>query len=237
MTNVPDQTSVYGFLQRPSMVDFPGHLAAVFFTSGCNFACGFCHNAGLLQRKRAGITADRLRQVTRDFRAKDWVDGVVITGGEPTLCEDLPALVDFFKGEGLAVKLDTNGSHPERLPSLLESVDAVAMDIKCSLESYPALAAFRDTDRIRESVRAILASTCVHEFRTTVIESFHTDEEMRAVGELIDGAQTYTLQPFVPREDLPDPALRSEPRTSPSRLQALHTLMQPYAQTVAVKGA
>lgn len=236
MTVLPETTSIYGFLQRPSLVDFPGRVAAVFFTSGCNFACGFCHNAGLLQRRQAGLSADKVRQTVRTFRNRDWVDGVVITGGEPTLCEDLSDLVSFFRREGLAVKLDTNGSRPTVLREVLPLVDAVAMDVKCGPENYRALTGFGEPETVAESIRLILDAACSHEFRTTVIESFHTDDEMHAVGRMIDGARRYTLQPFLPREDLPDPVLRAEPRTSPERLRHLRTLMAPYAESVTIKG-
>ncbi len=237
MIPLPDSTSVYGFLQRPSLVDFPGRLAAVFFTSGCNFACGFCHNAGLLQRKQAGLTAERLRDAVRRFRTRDWVDGAVITGGEPTLCDDLPAILELFRSEGLAVKLDTNGSRPDILRDLLPRVDCVAMDVKCSPKTYPDLTGFDRMEAIDESIGLILAADCDHEFRTTVIESVHTDEEMRAVGERIRGARSYTLQPFIPRDDLPDPLLRAEPRTTPERMEQLSALMAPYAESVTIKGA
>lgn len=237
MIPLPDSTSVYGFLQRPSLVDFPARLAAVFFTSGCNFACGFCHNAGLLQRKQAGLTAERLRGAVRRFRTRDWVDGAVITGGEPTLCDDLPAIIELFRSEGLAVKLDTNGSRPDILRNLLPRVDCVAMDVKCSPQTYPDLTGFDRLETIDESIGLILAADCVHEFRTTVIESVHSDEEMRAVGERIRGARSYTLQPFIPRDDLPDPLLRAEPRTTPERMKNLQALMTPYAESVTIKGA
>ncbi|MFW6367280.1 MAG: anaerobic ribonucleoside-triphosphate reductase activating protein [bacterium] len=237
MTPLPDETSVYRFLQRPSLVDFPGRLAAVFFTSGCNFACGFCHNAGLLQRKQKGLSAERLRHAVRRFRTRDWVDGAVITGGEPTLCDDLPAIIEMLRGEGLAVKLDTNGSRPEILRNLLPRVDCVAMDVKCSLQTYPKLAGFNSAETVKESIALIMAADCEHEFRTTVIESVHSDEEMSAVGDLIRGARSYTLQPFIPRDDLPDPLLRAVPRTTPDRMKQLQTLMTPYAESVTIKGA
>lgn len=232
---LPDTTSVYSFLQRPSMVDFPGRMAAVFFTSGCNMACGFCHNAGLLQRRRAGFEADRLADVVRRFRA-DWVDAVVITGGEPTLCPDLDALVDFFRGQGLKVKLDTNGTHPEVLEALLPRLDYVAMDVKCSPARLRDLTGFADPGAIRTSIDLIKRAARSYEFRTTVITSFHTDAEMREIGKSVNGAARHVLQPFVPHEDLPDPALRNEPRTSPERLRYLGQLMRAYVDEVIVRG-
>jgi len=231
----PDcETSVYGFLRNPSMVDFPGHLAAVFFVSGCNFSCGFCHNAALLQKRQKGITAARLEEVVQGFK-KDWVDGAVISGGEPTLAPDLMDLLRFFKGHGFAVKLDTNGSRPDVLTSVLPLVDCVAMDVKCSLERYAELVEYSRGDTIRESISLIKEKASSYEFRTTVIEDFHTDDEMHRIGELIHGASRYVLQPFVPRDDLPSSDLRDRPRTSSERMPAVGELMRTYARNVVVK--
>ena len=98
--------SVYAYLEKPSMVDYPKHFAAVFFTSGCNFTCGFCHNAMLMGRKQAGLSWEKLETAGAKFK-KDWVNGVVITGGEPTCAGNLNELINFFKQFGFAVKRDT----------------------------------------------------------------------------------------------------------------------------------
>ena len=113
------------------MVDYPKHFAAVFFTSGCDFTCGFCHNATLIGKKQAGLSRDKLEEAAARFK-KNWVNGVVITGGEPTGADDLLDLIHFFKDRfGFSVKLDTNGSNPHRLAECLPFVDYVAMDVKC----------------------------------------------------------------------------------------------------------
>jgi pyruvate formate lyase activating enzyme len=102
--------SVYAYLEKPSMVDYPGRYAAVFFTSGCNFRCGFCHNATLMGRQKAALTWEQLTEAATRFK-NNWVNGIVITGGEPTCSDDLVDLIRFFKERfGFAVKLDTNGS-------------------------------------------------------------------------------------------------------------------------------
>ena len=230
------RSPVFGFRKQPSMVDFPGRMAAVFFTTGCNFHCGFCHNAGLLGEPRPGYPWERLRGVCSRF-LDQWVDGAVITGGEPTLAPELPELVAFLKGVGFAVKVDSNGSRPEVLAQLLPDLAYVAMDVKCGLSSYPEFVKFPDTGKIAQSVDLLRGSGVPYEFRTTVVQSFHTDEEMRAIGRLINPARRYVLQPFVPRDDLPAPAFRREPRTPPDRLDYLGDFMRVFAAEVVVRGA
>ncbi len=227
--------SIFGFRKSPSLVDFPDHMSAVFFISGCNFCCGFCHNASLMQVRQQGYTWDRFRDVCARFRDQ-WVDGAVLTGGEPTLAPDLIEVVTTLREYGFAVKLDTNGSKPDVLAEVLPLVRYVAMDVKCALASYPGFVHFPDTACIRESVQLLRADTTDYELRTTVVESFHTDDEMRAIGELIAPARRYVLQPFVPRDDVPDPDLASQPRTNPERLEFLGRMMEAYAEEVIVRG-
>lgn len=226
---------VYGFLKQPSMVDFTGRLAGVFFLSGCNFRCRFCHNPGLIPHSENLISWKRLEKVCSEF-ADNWVDAAVITGGEPTLSPALGQLIGFFKTRGWAVKLDTNGSAPDRLGACLPQVDYVAMDLKADLEGYEPLAAYSRTENIRSSVDLLKREAPDYEFRTTVLPVFHTDRRMAAMGEILRGAARYALQPFVPKPGLPDPALESVGRTPPERLDALGRMMQPYADEVIVRG-
>ena len=201
------------------MVDYPGTLAALLFTSGCNFRCGFCHNASLISTAR-GIPWDALNAQCRNWR-EQWVDAAVVTGGEPTVAPELPALIEFLKAFGWRVKLDTNGSHPDILKDCLDSVDYVAMDVKASLATYPELTGFADVEAIGRSVGILKDAAVDYEFRTTVIESIHTAEEIEEISELIRGARRYVLQPFRPADDLPAARFRSLPRTPPQRLQDL----------------
>ncbi len=227
---------VFAYLRHPSLVDFPGRLAAVVFTSGCNFRCGFCHNAALMDRTRPGIPWAKLETAVRAFR-NNWVTGAVITGGEPTLAPGLGDLIRFFKERGLAVKLDTNGTRPDVLRALVPLLDGVAMDVKASLAAYPALTGWNDPAPIRESI-AIAKGMGKHGLlRTTILTPFHTDAMMREIGALIDGASIYQMQAFVPRDDLPGPTFRSLPRTAPERLEALRALMLPFATSVVIRGA
>lgn len=227
---------VYGFLRNPSMVDYAGHLSAVFFLSGCNFGCGFCHNARLMGRRRAGLSWTRLAETCRRFR-ENWADAAVITGGEPTLSAGLVELIAFLRQQGWFIKLDTNGSNPKRLERCLPLVDYVAMDVKASPLRYPYVVGYSGVDRIAASVSLIREHAADYEFRTTVIEPVHDDDQMRQIGELIRGARRYVLQPFVPKPGLPDASYESYPRTTPQRLNALHAIMAEYCDKVEVRGA
>lgn len=218
------------------MIDYPGHLCGVFFTSGCNFSCGFCHNAPLMGRKQKGLLWSLLDEICRRFK-NEWTDAVCITGGEPTLAPDLIPLIEFFRGFGFKIKLDSNGALPDVLKECLPLVDYIAMDIKAGLSGYPNLVGFTRTAKIAESVRFIMNSGKDYEFRTTVIEPFHTDEQMQEIAGLIQGAKRYCIQPFIPKDNLPDPRLRETKRTTPARLRQIEQFMKPYVQEIIVRGA
>lgn len=230
-----DTTCVYGYLKNPSMVDYPDHLAAVFFTSGCNFTCGFCHNAALMGRRRDGLRKDVLQEACVRFR-ESWVTGAVITGGEPTLCPDLPDLIQFFHGMGWRVKLDTNGSMPDVLERCLPLVDYVAMDVKAGPEGYSKLAGFDQIDRLRRSIALIRERAKAYEFRTTIIEPFHDDAQMEGIIELVCGARRYIIQPFIPNDELPDPAFRQLKRTGSERLNRIRDMAAPHVEELLVRG-
>lgn len=227
---------IYAFLEKPSMIDFPGHLCGVFFTSGCNFTCGFCHNAVLMGKPQKTLSWERLHEVCQRFK-DEWTDAVCITGGEPTLQPELIQLIRFFRERGFKIKLDSNGSRPEVLKDCLPLIDLVAMDIKSGPSGYEELTGFSDLEKIRESIELIMNSGVDYEFRTTVLTPFHSDEQMLEIGELIQGAKRYTLQAFVPQDVLPDPTFRTLKRTTPDRLHELEKLMAPFADEIIVRGA
>ena len=229
-------SSVYAHLEKPSMVDYPKRFAAVFFTSGCGFTCGFCHNAALMGKKQAGLSWETLGAACTKFK-KDWVNGVVITGGEPTSSDDLLELIHFFKRFGFAVKLDTNGSNPQRLAECLPHVDYVAMDIKCGLSAYPDVVGFSATEMIAESIHLIRAEAKDYEFRTTIIEPIHTNEQMDDIRTLVEGSRRYILQAFIPRDHLPGEEFRNIPRTTAARLHELRTRMAGCAREILLRGA
>lgn len=231
----PDFSPIYACMRNPSLVDFPGRMAAVFFVTGCNFHCGFCHNAPLLGSVKQGYSWERLDTLCQKFR-RQWVNAVVLTGGEPSLAANLMETLHFFRDRGFEVKLDTNGSRPGVLEQVLSLVNFVAMDVKCSLPRYADFVEFADPEAIRDSIRLLLGSTMAYEFRTTLIEPVHTDEEMSAIGETVRGATCFALQPFIPRDDLPEPQLRVTPRTRPQALRHAADILRPYVRHVEIRG-
>lgn len=222
-------------MRQPSLVDYPGKLAVLMFTSGCDFRCGFCHNPDLLDRFDAKTFSFKALKERLDKYREEWVKAVTVSGGEPTVHAALPDTLAFLKEEGFLVKLDTNGSNPEMLRNVLPVVDYVAMDIKCALANYPGFVKYRHLDRIRESIRIIMNGARDYEFRTTVLEGFHTPAEIVSAAQDVRGARRWIFQPFVPHENLPDVTLRSAARTKPSTLQECAAAAAPFVQEAKVR--
>jgi len=190
-------------LQKTTLLDYPGRIACTVFLPGCNLRCPFCHNASLVLRPRAAMTQETLLAFLQTRRRK--LDGVCVTGGEPTLHSDLPQLLEAIKALGFLVKLDTNGTRPAMLKSILDAglADYVAMDIKNSPEKYAATCGGPEVlDAVRESVRLLESGSVEHEFRTTVLHPFHTPEDLAAIGQWLRGTSHYFIQAFVDSGDL-----------------------------------
>ncbi len=186
-----------GGLQKNSLIDFPGTVACVVFTSGCNFCCPYCHNPDLAKGADtgAGITEAGLFAFLE--KRKGLLDGVVITGGEPTLQKDLEGFCFKIRNMGYRIKLDTNGSHPRVVARLLQRqlVDFVAMDIKSNLEGYSRFVKGPFSgEAIMESVNLIMETAPAYEFRTTCVRPFVDVTTMADIGGMIKGASHYVLQ-------------------------------------------
>lgn len=187
-----------------TLVDYPGRLAATVFTQGCTLRCPFCHSPELVDPAHADFAAARAHDRTQAFFAflttrQGKLDGVCITGGEPTLHADLPAFIRRIRELGFLVKLDTNGTLPDRVEALVKEgiVDYWAMDVKHAPGKYAQAAGVAvDVAAITRSIRAIMGSSAAYEFRTTVVPGIHTDADLDAIGEWIAGARAYYLQPF-----------------------------------------
>ena len=204
-----------GFIET-SFVDWPGKIASVVFLPGCSFSCGWCHNRMLLDAPDKLDTPSFSQVVNRITELKQWVDGIVVTGGEPTIHSCLPELVGKLN-QLAPVKLDTNGSRPEMLEFLLNAglLAGVSMDIKAPLETdyYTRVAAVPvDIDQIKRSIKLILESGLWYEFRTTVLPGMHTREDIetmeKQLKELNGGGELkrpLKLQAFKPGEHLPEP--------------------------------
>ena len=223
-------------LQKMTLLDFPGHVACTVFLGGCDLRCPFCHNYEL-----ATGAAPALMEEEEFFsfleKRKGLLDGVAVTGGEPCLHRDLPAFLKRVRSMGYLTKVDTNGNHPELLEEILCNglADYVAMDIKNSPAKYAVtcgLDAF-DLSNVRESIRLLLESGIDHEFRTTVVEEFHEEEDFREIGKLIQGAEKYFLQSFTDRDTVPYGNLHAP---SPEKLRKFALIVQEYVQTVEIRG-
>jgi pyruvate formate lyase activating enzyme len=191
---------IIGGLQKTSLIDFPGKVSCVCFVSGCNFRCPYCHNPDLVHPPgNAFLDESGFLAFIRERRG--FLDGVVISGGEPTLQNDLPAFVSLVKREGYAVKLDTNGSHPRILRELMgkKLLDYVAMDIKTDPSLYPKFMQREiDPDCIRSSIQLIMTSGIPYEFRTTCVRPIVDARTVETIAQLIQGCFLYVLQQFSP---------------------------------------
>ena len=198
---VYNRSMVIHGIQKLTLVDYPGHPAAILFTGDCNFRCPFCQNAPLVfSSSSEPVIADE-EIFSFLTKRKGMLDGVVVTGGEPTLQKDLIPYLGRLKDLGYLVKLDTNGYRPDVLEKAMESgyVDYVAMDIKTSLDEYPVVAGIKNLDvsRIERSVELLKSGAVDYEFRTTVVEPLHHKENFEKIGELLKGCRRYYLQSFV----------------------------------------
>jgi len=189
---------IIGGLQKTSLIDFPGKVSCVCFVSGCNFRCPYCHNPDLVQHPgNAFLDENSFLDFVRERQG--FLDGVVISGGEPTLQNDLPAFVSRIKKAGYAVKVDTNGSHPHMIRDLIEKrlVDYIAMDIKTDPSLYPLfMKRGIDPDCIRSSIKLIMASGIPYEFRTTCVRPIVDAGAVETIARLIQGSFLYVLQNF-----------------------------------------
>lgn len=229
-------------LQKMTLLDYPGKVACTVFLQGCNFRCPFCHNSELLGG--AGQPLIETEELLAFLRKRvGLLDGVCITGGEPTLQPDLPELIRQIKTLGYSVKLDTNGSRPEVLKTLAEEglLDYVAMDIKNGPGQYCATAGMSPglLPQVEESMRFLLTGALDYEFRTTVVAEFHNEASIAQIGpwleKIVPGckAKRFFLQSFVDRDSVLCPGLH-EP--TQEQLALFRALLLPHAQLVEIRG-
>ena len=199
-----------GGLQKVSMIDYPGKLSAVLFLSGCNFHCPYCHNPDLAAGTAGARIAEEDVMAYLDVR-RNLLDGVVISGGEPTLQSGLPDLCRALKARRYAVKLDTNGSRPEMLGALIQDrlIDCIAMDVKTDPDRYaPALCTPDPAAAIKASIQLIMRSGLPYEFRTTCFRPLISATTMGRIASFIKGAKAYAIQKFYAKKTL-DPGAGS----------------------------
>lgn len=232
--------------QRTSLIDFPGHIATVLFTGGCNFRCPMCHNADLVLRPETLPSIPAAEVMAHLEQRAGMITGVVITGGEPTLQPDLADFIAQLKRHNhkLAIKLDTNGYRPAVLAALLDEgmLDYVAMDVKAPPKKYAHLAGGErlrcdfDITRIERSISLIRESDRPYEFRTTVVPDLLTASDIEAIARWLDGAETYVLQQFRAQGTL-DPALAAPPPYPAAELVAMAERARRWLPTVKLRGA
>ncbi len=193
---------IKGFLET-SFIDWPGYISAVIFLPGCNFRCPYCHNFTLVSDPDSYQTLELDYVLSRLRPFVGWIDGVVVSGGEPTLHPGLPRLLELIKAEGFAVKLDTNGSRPQVLRRLVEGglVDMVAMDLKAPLDEFAygrAAGGAVDLEAVRSSLEYLKACGIAHEFRSTIWPDWHGPRELQVMARELAGARRWTLQALNP---------------------------------------
>ena len=226
-------------LQKMTLLDFPGKVACTVFFQGCNFRCPFCHNSDLLPGQGQPLMDD---QELLDFlqKRKGLLDGVCITGGEPTLQPQLLSLMRRIKELGYAVKLDTNGSRPQVLRQLVEAgvVDYVAMDIKNSREEYSKTAGMNESllTQVEESIRYLLSGAVDYEFRTTVAKPLHTAASIEAMGNWVaqwGKPKRWYLQCYVDRESVLGSGLSAPTKEEMERYCKILGL---YTEAISLRG-
>ena len=224
-------------IQKLTLLDYPGKVACTVFLSGCNLRCPYCHNPGLVLPERGNESEMPVAEVEAFLaRRKGTLDGVCVTGGEPTLQPELPAFLEKLRCLGFAIKLDTNGTNPEMLKVLMHDgiLDYVAMDIKNSPERYRETCGGADVlSKVQESAGLLLNGATGFEFRTTVCKPLHTERDMAQIGRWLKGAKRYFLQAFVDSGDLVSGGVQAHTRDELTRLR--QTVL-PYIPNTQLRG-
>lgn len=192
-------------LQKLTLLDFPGRLACTVFLGGCNFKCPYCYNTSLIDASRAKTLINEEDFLSFLDSRKGKLQGVAITGGEPLLNPDIRNIILKIRERGFLVKLDTNGSFPERLEALIDEglVDYVAMDIKNVYGKYSiTVGANVNLEKIKQSIDILLSNKVDYEFRTTVIKEFHDIEDFNVIGKMIKGTKNYFIQNFQDKDSV-----------------------------------
>ena len=190
---------IYG-LQKTTLLDYPGHVACTVFFGYCNFNCPFCHNSSLLLPSQNDVRIPESEVFSHLTKRKGILEGVCITGGEPTLYKELSPFLRKIKELGYKIKLDTNGTNPSLLHTLLEEqlLDYVAMDIKNSPKHYPLStgSTVAVLPEINKSIELLMTSSISYEFRTTLVKEHHTIQDIKEIGQWLAGDSSYYLQNF-----------------------------------------
>lgn len=228
---------IKGF-QGTSLLDFPGRISSLVFWGGCNLTCPFCHNPALVLNPEAYPDLDPADLLATLAERKSFIDGVVISGGEPTLGRGLLPFLEEVKALGLAVKLDTNGLAPQIIAEIVDKqlVDYLAIDLKTTPERYPELhSGAVSPEALIETVHLCTEVAVELEYRTTCVPGWVDEDVIIKLGELIDGAPLWALQQYHPEHALCEQAKEATPY-SPEQIQSFAEIAGNYAQQVIVRG-
>jgi len=227
-----------GGLQKLTLIDYPGKVAATVFLFGCNFRCPYCHNPELVYSK---FGEGQIQIKESDFfkflkERIGFLDGICITGGEPTIHSDLPKFIRKIKKIGFLIKLDTNGSNPDMLKELVENnlVDFVAMDIKTSILKYKKFGAEHEIPQIQKSINIIWDSDKDYEFRTTVAPEIVDEKDIEEIGQWLKGSKKIALQQFRPEKVL-DLSFQNIKPYSLQELEKMVKILEPHIEKVELR--
>jgi len=240
---------IIGGLEKLTLLDYPDHLAAIIFTQGCNFRCHFCYNPMLVLPRKGGDEKNKKEKGFSPLSTEDLflflkerfgrLEGVVITGGEPTMHPDLPSFIKKIKDIGYLVKLDTNGTKPEMVSQLIKDklIDYIAMDLKAPIAKYEQTVGVKlDWDNIKKSVKIISESGLPYEFRTTVVPGLLAKEDFHKMGEFIKGASKWYLQKFKSDTDLVDSSYAKQKGYSSKEMEEFAVIGREYVHLCEVRG-
>ena len=224
-------------LQKLTLLDYPDKVACTVFTAGCNFRCPFCHNASLVLPEQFSAAIDENDIISFLKKRKGVLDAVCITGGEPLLQPDILEFIKKIKNIGYLVKLDTNGSFPDKLKEIVSSgvIDYVAMDIKNSEKNYAKTCGLEkfDFDSIKRSVDFLLSGPTGYEFRTTAVREFHNEQAFRDITTLISGAENYFIQNYI---DSGDTVGEKCSGFTEKELSSFVDIVRPYVKNISTRG-
>ena len=224
-------------MEKLSLVDYDGYVSATVFTGSCNFKCGFCHNSPLVldYNNLQALPEDEVLSYLK--KRKGILEGLCITGGEPTLSRDLPEFCAKVKEIGYKVKLDTNGTNLSMMKTLIENglIDYGAMDIKNDFDNYSDIIGIKNynTEKVKSSVDYLLSNTFPYEFRTTLIKEYHSADNVEKIGQQIKGARAYIMQKFKSGENCISTGL--SPIDEKTAIE-FRGIVKKYVQNVKLRG-
>ncbi|MBT3691139.1 anaerobic ribonucleoside-triphosphate reductase activating protein [Candidatus Woesearchaeota archaeon] len=223
-------------IAKLSLIDYPGKVCSTVFLQGCNFRCSFCHNPELVNEEQKEKIPNKEFFDFLDTR-KGLLDGVCITGGEPTIHSDLKEFIIEIKNKGFLVKLDTNGTNPEVLKELIDEnlIDYIAMDIKTSIDNYEKVVNVKvDKEKIKKSVE-LIKNFPNYEFRTTLVPGLISKQDLIEMGEWLKGSKLYVLQQFISDVKLVDPEYEKTKGYSNEEIVEFSKMLEPYFEKVNVR--